>query len=398
MIIKNKVICYNVDTLYKRSGSMNIHYHLVGLGYIGKIHLMAMNNFHMVNMPLESGLIREQLITRNPQKIDESLQSGLGFKKVIKYEELSYDQQVINLVDICNPNVYHHDLLIHAIDNQAHVYCEKPLTMNGLETKDVVKHYEKGQSKIQLCYTMRYLPAFAKARAAIKNDAIGAITSFRIEYYHSSYLNPDKPYAWRLDEHMSGGGALFDLGSHAFDILQFLVAPVKEVLAYSDTVIKTRKDQGGVVHPVTVDDWSLIHLLTEDDVRGTVEVSRIAAGDEGIRVRLYGTKGSLMVDVFHNPYDVVYHNLLGQQCHLDEPYYMNDAYYQHVTEFYPTEKLSGGFFLDSHMASLASFISQIEEDDIIEGVPSLQACQSIEGILSACNKSIKTGRNEKIEN
>lgn len=376
---------------------MYIHYHLIGLGYIGKVHLMAMNNFDMVNMPIDSQLIRQQLVTRNPQKIDVHQQTALGFKRIIQQEDMVYDPQGIHIVDLCSPNVYHHDLLLHAIEHQAHVYCEKPLTMNGQETKHVLEHYKTRQSKIQLCYTLRYLPAFAKARAAIKNHVIGDITSFRIEYYHSSYLNPDKPYAWRLDKKMSGGGALFDLGSHAIDLLQFLVAPVAEVLSYSDTVIKTRKDHEGMEHPVTVDDHAFIHVSTRNQMKGTVEVSRIAAGDDGIRVRLYGTKGSLMVDVFHNPYDVVYHNVLGQPSHLDERDYQDDAYYQHVSAFYPTPKLSQGFFMDSHMACLGSFISQIEKGDTVEGAPSLEACQSIEAVLSACLKSATTGRKEKID-
>lgn len=372
---------------------MKIHYHLIGLGYIGKIHLMAMNNFHMVDMPLTSQFRRQQLVTRHPDNVKDSM----GFSHIVAPDQTIYDEGKVHLMDICNPNVYHHDLLLDALGRNIHIYCEKPLTMNKEETKHVLESYTNSKSKVQLCYTMRYLPAFAKMRAAISNSAIGEVTSFRIEYYHSSYLNPDKPYAWRLDKNMSGGGALFDLGSHAIDLLQFLINPVEEVMAYTNTVVKSRQDSAGESQPVTVDDWSLVHLLTKNRVRGTIEVSRIAVGDEGIRVRIYGTKGSMMVNVFHNPIEVIYHNQLGQQAYLDDDYYINDAYYQHVMTFYPTPKMSQGFFMDSHMASLASFIYQIEEDHIIEGAPNLEACGRIEAILSACLESIATGVVQKVD-
>lgn len=374
---------------------MNIGYNLVGSGFIGKIHVMGMNNFHMLNLPIESQIIREQLITRNPSEKFETVRA-LGFEEAVDIDSIKYNKDTEQLIDICNPNVYHKDLVLEALENDVHIYCEKPLSMNEEETKEIVEKHRESHSKIQLCYTMRYLPAFAKARAAIKNNAIGDITSFRIEYYHSSYLNPDKPYAWRLDKNMSGGGALYDLGSHAFDILQFLIEPVGQVLAYTDTFIKERNDSEGKSLPVTVDDWALVQLNTINNIKGTVEVSRIAAGDDGIRVKIYGTKGSLIVSVFDNPYDVKFYDFLGNNSHLDESYYENDSYYKHVMKFYPTPKLSQGFFMDSHIASLASFIYQVENDRVVELAPNLDQCQSIESILSACQRSVETKSIENI--
>lgn len=374
---------------------MNINYNLVGLGFIGKIHLMAMNNFDLLNLPIESRIIKNQLITRNPNEKLKIAQS-LGFERTVDSESLCLSNDDIQLLDICSPNIYHKELILKALESGTNIYCEKPLSMNDNETKEILDKYSKSKSKVQLCYTMRYIPAFAKARAAIENDAIGDITSFRIEYYHSSYLNPDKPYAWRLNKEMSGGGALYDLGSHAFDILQFLIEPVKEVMCFTETFVKARKDSEGNERKVTVDDWALTHIHTDSNIKGTIEVSRIAAGDDGIRVRIYGTKGSLMINVYDNPLDVTYYNFLGNEIHLDEDYYKDDTYYNHIIRFYPSSKMSQGFFMDSHIASLSSFIYQIENDTVIEKAPLINQCKNIEGILSACQKSVDTKCFEKI--
>lgn len=374
---------------------MNINYNLVGLGFIGKIHLMAMNNFDLLNLPTESPIIKNQIVTRNP--VDRlSVAQSLGFERTVDSESICFDNDDIQVFDICSPNIYHKDLILKALEAGANIYCEKPLSMNGYETKEILDRYSNSKSKIQLCYTLRYIPAFAKARAAIENNAIGEITSFRIEYYHSSYLNPDKPYAWRLDKEISGGGALYDLGSHAFDILQFLVEPVKEVMCFTDTFVKTRKDSEGNEKTVTVDDWALTHVHTSSNIKGTVEVSRIAVGDDGIRVRIYGTKGSVFVDVYDNPLDVQYYNFLGNIIHLHEDYYKDDSYYKHMIKFYPYAKMSQGFFMDSHIASLASFLYQIENDIVVDKAPSINQCKNIEGILDACQKSVDTKSFEKI--
>ncbi|WP_113676005.1 Gfo/Idh/MocA family protein [Vallitalea guaymasensis] len=374
---------------------MNINYNLVGLGFIGKIHLMAMNNFDLLNLPIESPIIKNQIVTRNP--FDRlSVAQSLGFERTVDSESICFGNDDIQVLDICSPNIYHKDLILKALEAGANIYCEKPLSMNGYETKEILDRYSNSKSKIQLCYTLRYIPAFAKARAAIENNAIGEITSFRIEYYHSSYLNPDKPYAWRLDKEISGGGALYDLGSHAFDILQFLVEPVKEIMCFTDTFVKTRKDSEGNEKTVTVDDWALTHVHTSSNIKGTVEVSRIAVGDDGIRVRIYGTKGSVFVDVYDNPLDVKYYNFLGNKIHLHKDYYKDDSYYKHMIKFYPSPKMSQGFFMDSHIASLASFLYQIENDIVVDKAPSINQCKNIEGILDACQKSVDTKSFEKI--
>lgn len=374
---------------------MNINYNLVGLGFIGKIHLMAMNNFNLLDLPIKSPIIKNQIVTRNP--VDRlSVAQSLGFERTVDSESMCFGNDDIQVFDICSPNIYHKDLILKALEAGANIYCEKPLSMNDSETKEILDRYSNSKSKIQLCYTLRYIPAFAKARAAIETNAIGDITSFRIEYYHSSYLNPDKPYAWRLDKEISGGGALYDLGSHAFDILQFLVEPVKEVMCFTDTFVKTRKDSEGNEKTVTVDDWALTHVHTSSNIKGTVEVSRIAVGDDGIRVRIYGTKGSVFVDVYDNPLDVKYYNFLGNKIHLHEDYYKDDSYYKHMIKFYPSPKMSQGFFMDSHIASLASFLYQIENDIVVDKAPSINQCKNIEGILDACQKSVDTKSFEKI--
>ena len=64
--------------------------------------------------------------------------------------------------------------------------------------------------------------------------------SFRGRYHRSSYIEADKPMSWRLQREVTGGGALFDLGSHILDLLYFVLGEFDSVSGTLDTLIKER--------------------------------------------------------------------------------------------------------------------------------------------------------------
>ncbi len=148
----------------------------------------------------------------------------------------------LDVVDICTPNNLHYEQILAAAKRGKHIYYEKPLCLNGAEAAALQTELADCKSIIQGAYVLRFSPpAVAKARALLKKDALGKIHSFRFTSYHSSYLNPDRPGAWRLKHATSGGGALMDLGSHLLDLLRFLLGEAVEVTSWFDTVVKTRR-------------------------------------------------------------------------------------------------------------------------------------------------------------
>ena len=56
----------------------------------------------------------------------------------------------------------------------------------------------------------------------------------------SSRANPDRPWNWYSDED-SGGGVLGALGTHAFDMIHWLIGPTHSLSAINSTSIKERK-------------------------------------------------------------------------------------------------------------------------------------------------------------
>ena len=59
---------------------------------------------------------------------------------------------------ICAPNVFHKTYIIKAIQNNKHVFCEKPLVKNLKEAEEIIK-LTKNYKKIQIGSNHRFLKA-----------------------------------------------------------------------------------------------------------------------------------------------------------------------------------------------------------------------------------------------
>jgi predicted dehydrogenase len=160
----------------------------------------------------------------------------------------------------------------------------------------MVAAVEKAGVKTQLTFNFRFIPAITRARQLVDEGFLGRVFSFRGRYYRSSYIDENKPLSWRLRNDISGGGALFDLGSHVLDLVYYLLGDFGSVQATMDTLIKERPLAAGSTErgSVDVDDIALMHLRMADDTLGLVEVSRMGTGTTNdMQIEIFGSKGAL---------------------------------------------------------------------------------------------------------
>ena len=99
---------------------------------------------------------------------------------------------------------------------------------------------------------------------------------------------PDIPGAWRQDPKLGGGGALIDMATHGYDLLQYIVGSrVSEVMALTDTL----------TFGYPVEDSSTTLLRFENGAHGVVDAFfnvPDAAGQD--RLEIYGNKGSIQAE------------------------------------------------------------------------------------------------------
>jgi predicted dehydrogenase len=281
---------------------------LIGYGGIGRVHALAYRA-----IPFYYGLTADTVkivgvATTRPESAQRAAQEIGCDAWTADYHELLARPDV-DVVDICTPNHMHEEIVIAAAQAGKHIYCEKPLAMTVEEGRRMVEAVQKAGVKTQMTFNLRFFPAVARARQLIEAGFLGQIFSFRGRYYRSSYISPDKPLSWRLRKAVSGGGALFDLGSHILDLLYYLLGEYGAVQATLDTLIKERPIATGSTQtaPVDVDDIALMHVRMANGTLGLVEISRMGTGftNDG-PVEIFGEKGAIRFNLANPAWLEVY--------------------------------------------------------------------------------------------
>lgn len=268
---------------------------MIGFGGIGRVHALAYRA-----IPLHYGLSADVIhivgVATTNLATARAAAEAIGCSVwTDDYRELLARDDV-DAVDICVPNHKHEEIVVAAAKAGKHIYCEKPLAMTVAEGQRMVDAARQAGIITQMTFNFRFFPALTRARQLVEDGFLGRVFSFRGRYYRSSYINYDKPLSWRLRKDVSGGGALFDLGSHILDLIYYLLGDFGSVQATLDTLIKDRPIAPGAAEraAVDVDDIALLHLRMADDTLGLVEISRMGTGTTNeLVLEIFGDQGAI---------------------------------------------------------------------------------------------------------
>ena len=272
---------------------------LIGYGGIGRVHAAAYRAipFHY-GLNAKSVTIGGVATTRLETARQAAREIGCEFYTA-DYRDL-LARPDIDAVDICTPNNSHHEIALAAAAAGKHIYCEKPLAMSAEQAQAMAQAVAAADLKGQLTFNFRFFPAIVRAKQLISEGFLGEIFSFRGRYHRSSYISRDKPLSWRLRRELTGGGALFDLGSHILDLLYYLLGDFDAVFGTLDTLIKERPVAPGAAEmaQVDVDDIALLQARLPDGALGTVEISRMGTGaTNDLSWEIFGEAGALRFDL-----------------------------------------------------------------------------------------------------
>jgi predicted dehydrogenase len=122
------------------------------------------------------------------------------------YQQLFKDP-LVDVVYIATPHAQHFEVARAALDAGKNVLCEKPLTINAREARDLVRLAgERGLFLMEAVWT-RFLPATRRALEIIRDGEIGAVHWVQADLGFPAAYDP----ADRLWDPAAGGGALLDL-------------------------------------------------------------------------------------------------------------------------------------------------------------------------------------------
>ena len=197
----------------------------------------------------------------------------------------------IEAVAIVTPNHMHAPAAREFLKRGIHVICDKPLTATLPEAKKLVKAAEGADALFVLTHNYTGYPMIRQARAMIAAGDLGEIRLVQVEYAQDWLAEPleasgNKQAAWRTDPAKTGaGGAIGDIGTHAFNLAGFVTGLELESLA---------ADLQSFIPGRLVDDNAHVMLRYKGGARGMLWCSQVASGlENGLRLRVFGTKAGI---------------------------------------------------------------------------------------------------------
>jgi predicted dehydrogenase len=196
----------------------------------------------------------------------------------------------IEAVAIVTPNHLHYPVAREFLKRGIHVICDKPLTATMADAKRLAKAVEASGAVFALTHVYTGYPMVRQAREMVAEGALGRIRLAQVEYPQGWLADAaaldGKQAQWRNDPERSGeGGAVGDIGTHAFNLMRFVTGlEVEELAAELHRFGAGRR----------VDDNGHVMLRLAEGARGTIWFSQVAVGQEnGLRLRVYGERGGL---------------------------------------------------------------------------------------------------------
>ncbi len=233
------------------------------------------------------GLLRAKncrlVAVMNPSDAGE-IAAQFGAKRAYTQDADLLADPEVEAVYIASPVWCHARQIQMAAAAGKHVLCEKPLTLNLKQGRAAVAACRKHGVLLQEGYMMKFHGAHQRIKELLGAGRLGRLVYLRAQL---SCWYPPIPGAWRQDPKLSGGGALIDLATHLYDLLEHFAGPIKRLTALT----------GRLVHSYQSEDASTTLLEFESGAHATVDCF-FCIPDEASRTRLeiYGSRGALLAE------------------------------------------------------------------------------------------------------
>ena len=252
--------------------------------FIGAVHRIAARmdgHFRLVAGALSSDPARAEASAR-ALGLDRSY---ADFHEMAQAEAARPDG--IRAVSVVTPNHLHAPVAVAFLDAGIHVICDKPLAATPEQARAIAQAASNSRARFFLTHNYCAHPMVREARAIVAEGGIGDLRLVQAEYLQG-WLADDvhsKQADWRTDPARSGAGAIGDIGTHAWQLAEFVTGQTPAALA---------AELSSMVPGRRVDDDVRVMLRYASGARGGLWASQVAVGREnGLSLRVFGTRGAL---------------------------------------------------------------------------------------------------------
>ena len=201
----------------------------------------------------------------------------------------------VDAVSISTPPFLHYEMAKTVLQAGKHLLLEKPTALSATQARELHNMAIDVGAIATMDFEFRFVPAWQKFAQLLAEGYVGEKRLIKIDWLVSSRADASRPWNWyaRKDQ---GGGALGAVGSHAFDYISWLFAPVQRLCAQLITGIPFRPvPETGEMKAVDADDTCTLMLLLADGTPCQVCISSVVYASRTHWIEVYGDRGTLVL-------------------------------------------------------------------------------------------------------
>ncbi len=214
-----------------------------------------------------------------------------SYEAMAKTEAALPEGERIDFVSIVTPNHTHFPIARTFLKAGIHVVCDKPMTFNLKEARELRKIVRQTGRQFILTHNYTGYPMVKEARQLVRTGKLGTILKVVAEYPQGWLIDRiektgQKQASWRTDPSKAGASCCIgDIGTHAENLGRYITGlEIDTLCAEFTTFAKGRRLE---------DDGNLL-VRYKGGAKGILYASQISAGEENdVNIRVYGTKASL---------------------------------------------------------------------------------------------------------
>ena len=265
---------------------------IAGLGFGEKVHLPALRACPQA-VPVALWHPRQERVEQASRAAE--LPGSSHFEQVLS-------DPAVEAVVIATPPAARFALAQQALLAGKHLLLEKPVALNAAEAQQLEQLALERNRICAINFEYRAVPAFQQLAALLQQGWLGDPWLLRFDWLMGSRANPQRPWNW-YSQQAEGGGVLGALGSHAFDMMHWLVGPIRQVQAQLSVAISERpKANGQGMGLVDAADTAFAQLQLEPQWPGArqqlsaqLALASTARQGRGCWMELYGSEGTLVL-------------------------------------------------------------------------------------------------------
>jgi len=251
-----------------------MHCGIIGLGKMGISHCSILGAHPDV---------KEISICDSSKFLLSAFQQHSNCKCYTDYNKM-INENDLDFVVVATPTKFHFDMVKFALENNCHVFCEKPFILSVKDGKKLNEIAVEKKLNNQIGFHNRFIGTFQASKKFIDASLIGEIYHINGEAYGPVVIQ-EKTKTWRSDP-SEGGGCLYDYSSHVINLMQYMVGRTERV---SGTILKN-------IYSQQVEDAVYSSLFFKNGITGQLSVnwSEETYRKMSTKIEVLGKKGKII--------------------------------------------------------------------------------------------------------